>query len=285
MSTLSAWLERCRAEVDSGLGAVVSETWPETFATPLAYPLQTGGKRIRPALCHAAAQAVLGREDFAIAKSPALAIELVHTYSLVHDDLPAMDNDDERRGKPTVHIAFDEATAILVGDALLTEAFAVACRDLPAEAGVRTVTALARAAGHHGMIGGQVADITGGVEDVDTLVRLHAGKTGALIAFATWSGGLAALAHQGGDLDDPVLGQLRRFGELVGLAFQLADDVLDAEEDAGDDGPPSFCKLLGVAETSRRARAYADEAIALVDGLADPTMLVALARFSVERDH
>ncbi|MCO4745312.1 MAG: polyprenyl synthetase family protein [Proteobacteria bacterium] len=291
MSALAAWMLRCRAEVDRDLGAVFSDVWPVGFDEALIYPLTTGGKRIRPALCHAAAQAVLGSEDFKVARSPALAIELVHTYSLVHDDLPAMDDDDERRGRPTVHVAFDEATAVLVGDALLTEAFAVTMRDLPAPTAVRMVEELVRASGHRGMIGGQVADIRGGVEDVDTLLRLHGGKTGGLISCATTTGAIAAVSSTATDVAAALREQadlfetLRSFGMLVGLAFQLADDVLDADEDAEEGGPPNFCKLLGVDETRRRAASLADEAIAMVDGLAAPQRLQDLARFSVERDH
>ena len=208
------------------------------------------------------------------------AVEMVHTYSLVHDDRPCMDNDAERRGRPTVHRAFDEPTAILAGDALLTESFAVLARaDLPDRARVELVAELALAAGYAGMVGGQAADIGLGasITDVDVLERLHRGKTGALITAAVRMGAISAGAT-------PVqLARLTRYGECVGLAFQLADDVLDADEAEDDDGPPSYVRLLGVDATRARARALADEAIAAVDGFPSP-ILAPLARLIVDRD-
>ena len=156
---------------------------------------------------------------------------------------------------------------------------------------VEIVRELARTAGYPGMIGGQVADIQGGVTTVDALSRLHLGKTGALMAFACRAGGLAAAAHGQQDVASALADArettdaLREYGLLVGLAFQLADDVLDADEDAGEDGPPSYCKLLGVEQTRIRSRELAEQACALVGSLPDPSLLEALAWFSVERDH
>jgi geranylgeranyl diphosphate synthase type II len=277
---LTRWWAPRLAAVDRFLGARYADAWPEPFGAALAYPLGTGGKRVRPALCVAAYEACGGRElDLAV--PAAAAFELVHTYSLVHDDLPAMDDADERRGRPSVHKAFDEATAVLVGDALLTDAFQVlADAPLPAETRIALVARLAHAAGHAGMVGGQAADVGLGarVGDVGTLQRLHAGKTGALIAGATVAGGLVA----GADAD--ALARLERYGAAVGLAFQLADDVLDADEDSGDDGPPSYVRLLGVDETRRRAHALRDAALDAVAPL-DAEPLRALARFIVDRDH
>jgi geranylgeranyl diphosphate synthase type II len=269
------------APVEAALAARFGQVWPASFQAPLRYPLETGGKRVRPAICLAAAEAV--GADPACAVPAAAALELVHTYSLVHDDLPCMDDDDLRRGRPTVHRAYDEATAVLVGDALLTEAFAVlAAAPLPADRVVALVARLARAAGPDGMVGGQAADVgatTGAVtvSDVDTLARLHGLKTGALLAAAAVMGGLSAGAPPS------ALAALEAYGQAVGLAFQLADDVLDAEQDSDAAGPPSYVKLLGVAETARRARALADAACAAVTPLPAPAALVALARFTVDR--
>ncbi len=276
---LEGWLEPRRLALDAWLAPRFASVWPEPFGDPLRYPVFGGGKRVRPALVIAAHEAVSGSDDPAPALAAAAAVELVHTYSLVHDDLPAMDDDDERRGQPTVHVLFGEAMAILVGDALLTEAFAaLADAPAPAEARIAMVARLAGAAGHAGMVGGQVADIRGRDLDLDALTELHAGKTGALITASCVLGGLSAGA------DAPTLAKLAAFGERVGLAFQLADDVLDADQDAGDEGPPSFVRLLGADATRERAITLADEAIALVAGLPRPQALQAQARFSVERD-
>ena len=274
------WAAAQRAGFDAFLAERYLDSWPEAFAEPLRYPVFGGGKRFRPLACLAAYEACAADPtDVARALPPAAAVELVHTYSLVHDDLPAMDDDDERRGRPTVHVAWDEPTAILVGDALLTDAFAIlADAPLPAEARIACVATLAEAAGYRGMVGGQVADITGGVTDEATLTRLHRLKTGALIAASATLGGIAGGASR------EEQAALRVWGQAVGLAFQLADDRLDADEDAGEDGPPSFVKLLGLEASQARARELVDEAIAAVAPLARPQRLVELARYTIERD-
>ena len=286
--------------VDAAAAPRFLNTWPEAFAAPLRHPLDAGGKRIRPLVVLAMVEA-FGGVDAKHGMHAAIALELVHTYSLVHDDLPAMDDDDERRGQPTVHKAWDEATAILVGDALLTEAFHVLTEsELSAEAQVAQVAELSRAAGHLGMVGGQAADV--GIGDLphslEVLTRLHAGKTGALFEAAAVMGALAALGtHRGADTTGtaPLRARLkeaaattssfRRYGAAIGLAFQLADDVLDADEDAHSDGPPSFVKLLGEAETRRRAEALAAEAEAAISHLPQPQRLIDLARAAVHRSH
>jgi geranylgeranyl diphosphate synthase type II len=275
----AAWSRDALADVDGFLDGVLDTTWPDAFLEPLRYPVFGGGKRVRPLLTLAAFEAVGGR-DRARCLPAAAAVELVHTYSLAHDDLPSMDDDDMRRGRPTLHKVWTEGTAVLVGDALLTEAFAVlAAAPLSDATRVALVRALAHAAGHRGMVGGQAADIGlgGPVTDLDTLLRLHRGKTGALIHAAVRMGGLSAGA------DDDELARLDAYGWAVGLAFQLADDVLDAEQDEGADGPPSYVKLLGVDETTRRALALADDAIAAVQRLPGADALVAIARFTVDR--
>ncbi|RME28867.1 MAG: polyprenyl synthetase family protein, partial [Deltaproteobacteria bacterium] len=199
-SYLSAWAPPRIAAVDAFLHGLFADAWPPRFQDACRYPLRTGGKRIRPLLTRAAGEA-LGADPVPVDALVAAgaAVELIHTYSLVHDDLPAMDDDVERRGHPTVHVAFDEATAILAGDALLTEAFTVLA-DAPVDAGVRVrmVAALSAAAGHRGMVGGQAADIGlgGAVTDIDGLLAVHRGKTGALIRAAVVLGGLAAGASE-----------------------------------------------------------------------------------------
>jgi geranylgeranyl pyrophosphate synthase len=274
--SLPAWSAAARARVDARLLARFGDAFPEAFAAACRYPIETGGKRFRPLVVLAAAEA-LGH-DSPLAEAAAVAIELVHTYSLVHDDLPAMDDDDERRGRPTAHRVYGEGAAVLIGDALLTEAFVVLAEQGPAA--MPLVVELGRAAGHRGMIGGQALDIgmDGRIGDLDSLMKLHRGKTGALIRCAARMAGLAAGANA------QSLQALTQWGEAVGLAFQMADDILDAEQDAGEDGPPSYVKLMGIEDTRDRARALLDEALAAVAGLPQPQMLQALARHAVERE-
>lgn len=280
-STLSAWMDEARGRLDAHLADLFSDAWPGAFVEPARYPVFSGGKRVRPALVFAAYQAVRGpHSELSPALPAAAAVELVHTYSLVHDDLPAMDDDDERRGRPTVHVAYGEPCAILVGDALLTHAFALlAGADLPAAIRVELIADLANAAGYRGMIGGQVADVGlgGPVDDVATLTRLHQLKTGALLRASATLGGRIA-----GATPDQ-LAILSRFGESVGLAFQLADDVLDADQDAGVDGPPSFVKLIGEPATRERAERCATQAMHAARALPHPDRLEQLARYFVER--
>jgi farnesyl diphosphate synthase len=275
------WCEAQRETVQRCLQSRFVDAWPPPFREATLYPLRTGGKRIRPLFTLAAASAVGAQvsEDLVHVAS---AVELIHTYSLVHDDMPCMDDDAERRGKPSTHIAFGEPAALLVGDALLTEAFRTLTHtDLEATIQVRLLAELADAAGHVGMIGGQAADIGlgGAVQDVDTLMRLHNGKTGALIRSAVRMGGIAANASP------EQMGLLTRYGAAIGLAFQMADDVLDADEDDGDDGPPSYVKLMGIEETQRQARLLLAEALDAVSPLSQPSHLVSLAHFTVDRDH
>jgi geranylgeranyl pyrophosphate synthase len=279
---LESWAAPRRAAVESDLYAHFGDAWPAAFAQPLLYPLETPGKRIRPLLCIAAFEAVATGSALPSPRPAAVALEMVHTYSLVHDDLPAMDDAELRRGRPTVHRAFDEATAVLVGDALLTEAFSVlATADYPPATTVELVRLLAEASGHRGMVGGQAADIGvgGRVEELEALTRLHRGKTGALLLAAVEMGAVVAGANPA------TRERLRAYGAAVGLAFQLADDLLDADEDAGDHGPPSFVRLLGLEETRRRADLLAREAVSAarsaVGDRADA--LEAIAAFTVQR--
>ncbi len=279
--SLSDWAAPRRAAVDEVLAARFQGGWPPRFAEACAYPLSTGGKRVRPLWVLAACEA-LGVPTDPAATQVAAALELIHTYSLVHDDLPCMDDDDERRGRPTAHVVYGEAPALLVGDALLTEAFLVLGEvALPPERVVRLVAELARGAGHAGMVGGQAGDIgmAGAVQDLETLARVHRGKTGALIRAAARMGGIVAGASAA------QLEAITRYGEAVGLAFQMADDVLDADQDAGGDGPPSYVQLLGLDETRRRTQGLLEDALAAIVSLPAPEALAALARYTVERDH
>ena len=281
-----------RAEIDAALEAAlpVPPTCPPLIAEAMRYSLFAGGKRLRPILTLAAAEAVVdgGHTDTpsreagtALAMPAACAVELIHTYSLVHDDLPAMDDDDLRRGRPTAHVIYGEGVAILAGDALLTHAFVVLARrrsDEPPgfdQRRLRTIARVAEAAGAAGMVGGQVLDLaaTGagprgedpnrqtGSED-DALRKIHELKTGALIGAAAVAGAILA----GGD--EPAVEAVDRYATHLGLAFQIIDDILDVEGSAGDLGKtagkdaaarkPTYPSVHGLA----RSRVLATQAVA-----------------------
>jgi len=255
---------------------------PDPLHRAMRYSVFAGGKRFRPILCLASRAALGGAGDGALA--PACALELIHTYSLVHDDLPALDDDDLRRGRPTSHVKFGEATAILVGDALLTLAFEVL-----AEAGAEAVRLVARAAGTRGMIGGQQRDLAaeGRPIALDDLERMHREKTGALIRASCELGGLLA----GGAPEARMA--LGEYGARVGLAFQIADDLLDVEGTVERVGKPvgrdssrrktTFATLLGADASRARARALAGEARGIAERLPRGDVLAALAGYAVER--
>ena len=265
---------------------------PERLISAMRHAALGGGKRLRPVLVLESA-ALFGRTDHGIVQAAA-ALELIHCYSLVHDDLPAMDNDDLRRGLPTVHKAFDEATAILAGDALLTLAFdAISANDVHEDAAVRLRLSreLARAAGIGGMAGGQMLDLESeGRERTEIEIRkLQAMKTGALLRYACRAGAILADAREE-DVD-----RLTRFGEIIGLAFQLADDLLDVEatpeiagKATGKDaaaGKATLVGLLGIEETKRELAALLYEAQTLLapfDQKAE--ILTQLAQYIAQRD-
>jgi geranylgeranyl diphosphate synthase type II len=264
---------------------------PATLRDAMAYSLLAGGKRLRPILALAACEAVGGRPEEAI--DAACAVEFVHTYSLIHDDLPAMDDDDFRRGRPTAHKKFGEAIAILSGDALCAEAFRVAAQSRRGreERVADVVFELARAAGAAGMVGGQVIDIeaTGKRIRVEELETLHRAKTGELLLVAVRAG-----ARMGG-ADAAALERLTVYGRALGLAFQIVDDVLDITadletlgKDPGSDreaGKTTFVDLLGVDGARRRAHAVMDEGVAALASFgARAEALRALGRYTVERD-
>ncbi len=236
MSALPDFLEDYRARVEADLDAALpaSDAPPAPLHAAMRYAVLEGGKRLRPALAFAAAAAAGGEPD--AATPVASAVELVHAYSLVHDDLPAMDDDAERRGRPTVHVKFGEACAILAGDALLAAAFAQLARPgIPREATAR----LAHAAGSQALVGGQVDDLSfrSGPVSLERVESVHLRKTAALFRFATWGGGAAAGAGPG------ELERLDAFGRDYGLAFQTVDDLLDGGRDE--------CSVLRVMEPTR----------------------------------
>ncbi len=285
------WLERVRALVDAELDGRIpsAAAEPRPLYEALRYALLAPGKRFRPALVLAAAR-WLGRPEPDVLPA-ALALEFIHTYSLIHDDLPAMDDDDMRRGRPTLHRAMSEDLAILAGDALQPMAFGLLaeCRAAPARV-LEAIRLVAEAVGPQGLVGGQVRDLrppTGGVRSGDDLLALHQDKTGALITAA------AVLPAVLAGRDDAVA-PLRRFGEAVGLAFQITDDILDVAgsqalmgKATGRDerqGKTTFVSVYGVAGAQARARDLLAAAQAEVQG-ASADALHALAAFVVERDH
>jgi geranylgeranyl diphosphate synthase, type II len=226
--TLPPFFEEDRIAVDAQLERLLpgEQVQPSSIHQAMRYSVFAGGKRIRPILCLESAR--IFNAEVANALFPGCAIEFIHTYSLIHDDLPALDNDDLRRGKLTSHKKFGESTAILAGDALLTLAFeSIAATPVSAERRVAMVTEIASAAGTvNGMVGGQVADIESEGKKVgpETLEYIHRSKTAALIRASVTSGALCA----GASPDD--VARLRRFGENIGWAFQVTDDILDVEE-------------------------------------------------------
>ena len=287
-AAFAAWRER----IDDGLERALS-TLPESrLRAAMRHAALLGGKRIRPLLVYATGHLLDAGDDGLDA--PAVAIELIHAYSLVHDDLPAMDDDALRRGQPTVHVAFDEATAILAGDALQTLAFQrLAESPLPADARIEMVRELAMAAGADGMCGGQALDIDatgrGGDISLDALRRLHAMKTGALLRCAVRLGAIAGAA------DREARAALDRYADALGLAFQIRDDLLDIESDsatlgktAGKDlaqNKATFPALLGIDGSRTALAGLADDMRAALAPFGErAALLTALARTVVERD-
>lgn len=287
--------ERVEKVLEGILSAVAREgetERPERLLAAMRHAALGGGKRLRPILMMEAA-ALFGRADRGVALAGS-ALEMIHCYSLAHDDLPAMDDDDLRRGLPTVHKAFDEATAILAGDALLTLAFDVIAGDEvhpDPSIRLRLSRELARAAGIGGMAGGQMFDLESeGRDRTEAEIRkLQAMKTGALLRYACRAGAILSDASE----DD--IGRLTHFGEVIGLAFQLADDLLDVEasQDAigkatGKDaaaGKATLVGLFGVAKTREELTALLGEAEELVAPFGEKAaVLLHLARFIVQRD-
>ena len=288
------FLETCRARVDAELNRCIGlESASERLQDAMRYSVLGGGKRIRPALCLAAAHAVGQAGDNALV--PACAVELIHAYSLIHDDLPAMDDDELRRGRPTTHIAFDEATAILAGDALQALAFGLLAdaRELSETARLAMVRELARASGHGGMVGGQAIDLeaVGKTLALTQLETMHRHKTGALIEASVRIGALCSPRVLDRDLE-----ALTRYAQALGLAFQVQDDLLDIEGDTrvigkpqGSDlarAKPTYPALLGMEGARARLAellATAQQSLEMFGAEADP--LRAMADYVVARTH
>jgi geranylgeranyl diphosphate synthase, type II len=289
------WLQRAQARTETMLASVHSRLEaPPKIHQAMAYSLLAGGKRLRPILCETFAEAcaTVSRKplDAKLVERSATALECIHTYSLIHDDLPSMDDDDLRRGKPTSHKVFGEAMAILSGDALLTEAFVLLSQNVAdAATAVALVQTLSKASGASGMVGGQVLDIAEDRLDTEAYVlRLHALKTGALIRAACEMGVLCA----GGDR--AMLAAASTYGAQVGLAFQIADDVLDVTASSAAMGKPTgadaasgrftFPAILGLEASKKRAQQCVAEAQrAIVPLEPTPGALHALASYAVER--
>lgn len=289
---LQAFLEQERARVDAALERVLpaADTEPAALHRAMRHSVFAGGKRLRPLLVIAAARACRSEPDAVLAA--ACAVELIHTYSLIHDDLPSFDDEQLRRGKPTCHVVFGEAIAVLAGDALQALAFeqlAAHATDRP-ERSLAALGTVARAAGSTGMCGGQTLDLqaTGADLDLAGLRRLHAAKTGALLNASVLAGGLLAGA------DAEQLAALRAYGDAVGLAFQVVDDLLDVEgtvEQLGkrpggdaERNQPTFPSILGVAAAHAEAERLREAAIrALAPFGAEADVLRELAHYTVDR--
>ena len=290
---LNGFLSSCRSRLDDDLAALwdPSAAIPAELSKPGRYATSDGGKQVRPTLYFAASRAVVGSD--CSSSRPALALELIHTYSLIHDDLPAMDDDDLRRGKPSLHKAFDEATAILVGDGLQARAFELIAdaTELSAEQKVRMIKVLAQASGFEGMVGGQYVDIQAVDSEMslEELRSMHEMKTGALIRASLALGGIAANAT------DAQLAALDAYGRNIGLAFQVVDDILDVEGDSetlgktlGKDAEankPTYVKLLGLEGAKAEAQRLLDEALGALELFGESgDMLRELGRYIVGRD-
>jgi farnesyl diphosphate synthase len=294
-ATLASRVAACRARTERVLEQALElpDAGTARLREAMRYSVLGGGKRLRPTLVYLTGEALgapLEQLD-----SPAAAVELIHVYSLVHDDLPAMDDDDLRRGRPTCHRAFDEATAILVGDALQALAFSVLANQslttITPQVRLEMIRVLARATGTSGMAGGQAVDLAaaGRQLTVSALEDMHRRKTGALIQCSVLLGALAAGVSGG-----PQLGALERFGAEVGLAFQIQDDILDVDGDAallgkstGADAArskPTYPSTVGLAASRSRAKQLRDTAIAALEPLGTrAAALVELASFVVDR--
>ena len=291
---LQSYLSEKRRLIDAAMNEFLppEDRFPEVIHRAMRYGVLNGGKRLRPILTLAACEAVGG--EGATALPTACAVELVHAFSLVHDDLPALDDDDFRRGKPTSHKVFGEAVAILAGDALLALAFETITgrnKGVPVEVMVEVMRRIASASGAGGMVGGQVADMASEGKKVgpETLEFIHRNKTGALIEAAVVSGGLL-----GGGTPEQIKA-LSLYGQNIGLAFQIADDILDIEgirekigKTAGSDigrQKATYPTLYGLEKSKELARQAVDEAVEVIQSFDDrANPLRALARFIIERE-
>lgn len=303
-STLDDYSAQCRARIQAALAKHLGSTDSEFAANTAAhlqrlfdamsYSLLNGGKRVRPLLVYAAAAAISDNADADALDHIACAIEYIHAYSLVHDDLPAMDDDDLRRGNPTCHRQFDEATAILAGDALQTRAFELLAQlpRIPAELKIELILALTAASGSRGMVGGQAIDLAAVQKQIDLphLETMHRLKTGALIRAAVRMGALAAGAN------NTQLDALDRYAAAIGLSFQVQDDILDITSDTATLGKPqgsdierdkpTYPALLGLGAARQKALDLHGDALnALAAFDARARHLRELSAFIIERRH
>ena len=286
------YLKREREGIDLALDKYLppENDYPSTIHKSMRYSVFAGGKRVRPILALAAAEAVKGNKEKVL--PVACVFELVHTYSLIHDDLPAMDDDDLRRGSPTNHKVFGDAVAILAGDALLTLAFDILATKVKSEEKIllQIIHEISKAAGSMGMVGGQVVDIEsqGKTVDFPVLEYIHIHKTGSLILSSVRAGALISSAGE------KELIALTKYGEALGLAFQIADDVLDVEgvsekmgKNKGSDkakDKATYPALLGLDESKKRAEELMSIALAAIDFLGDEAIpLQQIARYIINR--
>ncbi len=294
---LKEFMASCQQRVESALDQRLpaANRLPSRLHQAMRYSVLNGGKRLRPILTYATGQALevpLGQLD-----GPACAVEFIHVYSLIHDDLPAMDDDELRRGKPTCHVQFDEATAILAGDALQALAFQVLARDqsmdVCADARIAMVDTLATASGSTGMVGGQAIDLASvGLKlDLPALEMMHIHKTGALIRASVR---LATLAKPG--VAPEIAEGLDHYAKCIGLAFQIQDDILDEESDTATLGKtqgkdkaqnkPTYPGLLGLEGAKQKAREMHEAALAALEPLQEQAdLLKALSLFIIQRRH
>lgn len=294
MFDLSSYLVSKSNYINNALNDILQDTLSSSrIVSAMKYSLMAGGKRIRPVLCIAAAEAVNGKADEVL--PAACAIEMIHTYSLIHDDLPAIDNDDFRRGKPTCHVAFDEATAILAGDALLTLAFQILSsielkNEIYASKWLSVVHAISRAAGYQGMIEGQMRDIAseGVTLTLNELEEMHSLKTGAIIEASIYCGAII------GNGSIKQIKQLGIYAKNIGLAFQVTDDILNVEGDPEVMGKAvgtdknrkkgTYPSIMGINKSREFAEKLAGNALQSLDGFdnrSDP--LRAIAGYIIER--
>ena len=296
-NALKDYLITCQTRVETALANRLQEQsqLPQKLHEAMRYSTLDGGKRMRPMLTYCTGKTLgLAPE---VLDGPACAIEFIHVYSLIHDDLPAMDNDDLRRGKPTNHIAFDEATAILAGDALQALAFQTLANDpsmkANAEQRIQMITALSKASGSQGMVGGQAIDLEsiGKELTLPELENMHIHKTGALIRASVQ---LATLSAP--NLNSTIAHKLDHYAKCIGLAFQVKDDILDEESDTAtlgktqgkdqDNNKPTYPALLGLQGAKEKAQALHEEALKSLDvfGL-EADLLRDLSLFIIQRDH
>jgi len=296
-NALKEYLVTAQARVERALDARLpsENVLPKKLHDAMRYSTLDGGKRMRPMLAYATGKALGLSED--ILDGPACAVEMIHVYSLIHDDLPAMDDDDLRRGKPTSHIAYDEATAILTGDALQALAFELLANDptikVSAESRLKMITTLTKASGSQGMVGGQAIDLesVGTMLSLPELENMHIHKTGALIRASV---NMAALAKP--DLDQATAKKLDHYAKCIGLSFQVKDDILDEESDTAtlgktqgkdqDNNKPTYPALLGLSGAKQKAQELHEQALeSLSDFGPEADLLRDLSLYIIQRDH